>query len=217
MLALPLGAAVLAAGVRPAAATPYPWFWSEIPRRIEAHDASRNTRALAVIEDAQRRGRMRIVTEKRMAGLAKRWRDEIEAASRRARVSQALLLAVVLVESAGNPGAVSPAGAQGLAQLMPGTARRYGVRNSFDPAANLVGGARYLSDLLVLYEGDLVTSLAAYNAGEGAVARFGGVPPYGETLAYVPRVLNAFLSASQICRRPPRNARRQCRLPRLAR
>jgi hypothetical protein len=104
----------------------------------------------------------------------------------------ALVRAVVGVESGFQPEAVSPKGAQGLMQLMPRTAREMGVADPFDPAANLDGGSRYLSSLVARYEGDLTRALAAYNAGMGAVARHGGVPPYAETRRYVQRVLGRY-------------------------
>ena len=105
-------------------------------------------------------------------------------------VQPALLRAVIVVESAFNPRAVSRAGAKGLMQLLPSTARRYGVEDSFDAAQNVAGGARYLRDLLKRYDNNLELVLAAYNAGEDAVDRHGGrVPPYRETRAYVPAVL----------------------------
>ena len=93
---------------------------------------------------------------------------------------------------------------------MPGTARRYGVRNIFDPAQNVRGSAAYLSDLIRMFKGDLVLALAAYNAGEHAVIRHKGVPPYRETRAYVPKVLAAFQLAGTFCATPPRAARRRC-------
>ncbi len=104
-----------------------------------------------------------------------------------------LLHAVVRAESNYDPLAVSPKGAVGLMQLMPETARRYGVADARDPAANLLGGARYLRDLLDQFNNDLSIALAAYNAGPGAVVRSGGaIPPYGETRRYVPKVLKLF-------------------------
>ena len=111
------------------------------------------------------------------------------AAARRHSLDPDLVQAVVAVESGFRPDAVSPKGAQGLMQLMPYTARALGVKDSFDPAANLEGGTRYLRALIARYNGDVTRALAAYNAGEGAVARHGGVPPYPETMAYVRKVL----------------------------
>jgi len=116
-------------------------------------------------------------------------------AAQRHGLDPALVLAVVSVESAFHPGAVSPKGARGLMQLMPPTAASLGVADPFDPVANLDGGARHLSALLVRYGGDLTKALAAYNAGERAVDRHGGVPPYSETRAYVSKVLRRYRAA----------------------
>jgi soluble lytic murein transglycosylase-like protein len=103
-----------------------------------------------------------------------------------------LVKSVMLVESGFNPGAVSPKGARGLMQLMPATANRHGARDIHDPAQNIAAGTRYLSHLLGLFGGNLEKSLAAYNAGEAAVARYGGIPPYNETRTYVRRALTAY-------------------------
>jgi soluble lytic murein transglycosylase-like protein len=116
-------------------------------------------------------------------------------AARRYGIDPALVLAVVDVESAFRPRAVSPKGAQGLMQLMPGTARELGVQDPFDPGQNLDGGARHLRALLNKYQGDLEKALAAYNAGAGAVERHGGVPPYAETREYVRKVLGKYREA----------------------
>jgi soluble lytic murein transglycosylase-like protein len=105
------------------------------------------------------------------------------------RLPEAFLRAVIRVESDYQPGAISRTGAQGLTQLMPATAARMGVRDAFDPRQNILGGARYLRVLANLFEGDLILTIAAYNAGEGAVTRYHGVPPYDETRRYVERVL----------------------------
>lgn len=105
-------------------------------------------------------------------------------------VSPHLLNAVIAVESGYNARAVSHKGAQGLMQLMPATAQRFGVTDPFDAQDNVRGGARYLKTLLAQFNGDLQLTLAAYNAGESAVVRYGNrVPPFAETLKYVPRVL----------------------------
>jgi soluble lytic murein transglycosylase-like protein len=100
-----------------------------------------------------------------------------------------LIRAIIAVESNFNVRAISRAGAQGLMQLMPATAARYGVLDPFDPKANIEGGIRFLKDLWRSFEGDMRRVLAAYNAGEGAVLQYGGIPPYPETQRYVTRVL----------------------------
>jgi hypothetical protein len=116
----------------------------------------------------------------------------VDAVARHHGLDPGLVLAVVGVESGFRVEAVSSKGAQGLMQLMPGTSRALGVDDPLDPAQNLDGGVRHLGALLTLYDGDLVRALAAYNAGEGAVARHGGVPPYRETREYVKKVLDRY-------------------------
>ena len=113
-------------------------------------------------------------------------------ASTRNGVSPALVNAVVMAESAGNPSAISVAGAQGLMQLMPGTSASCGVSNPFDPQQNVDCGTRYLRGLLERYNENVELAVAAYNAGPGAVDQYHGVPPYAETRAYVSRVLTAY-------------------------
>ena len=112
----------------------------------------------------------------------------IEQVAARYELDPLLVRAVIEVESAYNPFAVSPKGARGLMQLMPQTARRLGVRDSFNPWENVEGGVRYLKYLLEMFHGDQRLALAAYNAGEGAVFRYGGIPPYPETAWYIYRV-----------------------------
>ncbi len=102
------------------------------------------------------------------------------------------IASVIAAESANNPHAVSPKGAQGLMQLMPGTASKLGVKDSFDPAENVDGGVRYLRQLLEQYHFDVAKALAAYNAGPGRVRQYNGVPPYRETHAYVARIIRDY-------------------------
>lgn len=109
-------------------------------------------------------------------------------------VPEGLVHAVLMAESAGDPSAISSAGAQGLMQLMPGTSTGCGIANPFDPMQNVECGTSYLRSLLVRYSGNVRLAVAAYNAGPGAVDRYHGVPPYPETRAYVTRVLTAYHS-----------------------
>jgi len=118
--------------------------------------------------------------------------DVVNSASGRYRLDPDLVNSVIKAESGFNVRAVSPKGAQGLMQLMPGTASQLGVPNTFDAAANVEGGTKYLRELLERYNFDLIKALAAYNAGPQRVEQFGGVPPYYETRAYVARVVKDF-------------------------
>ena len=116
--------------------------------------------------------------------------DLIGSSARRHGVSPSLVAAVVKAESGFNPMAQSRAGAKGLMQLMDDTARSLGVSRVFDPAQNIEGGVRFLASLLTRFGGDPNLALAAYNAGAGAVEKYGGIPPYRETRDYVSRVLS---------------------------
>ncbi len=117
----------------------------------------------------------------------------VDEVSRAHGIESALLHAVISVESRYNPKALSKRGAAGLMQLMPGTAKRYGVTDAFDPAQNLGGGAKYLRHLLKMFDSDVGLALAAFNAGEHAVVKHGNrIPPYRETLRYVPKVLDYY-------------------------
>jgi soluble lytic murein transglycosylase-like protein len=118
-------------------------------------------------------------------------------------VSPALVLAVIAVESSGDAAAVSTAGAEGLMQLMPATAERFGVDDALTPSENILGGVRYLDWLMEEFDGDPVIVLAGYNAGEGSLQKYNGVPPFPETRDYVPKVLAAFQVARGLCLTPP--------------
>ncbi len=128
-----------------------------------------------------------------VADTLKRFDQEIESAARKSGLDPALILSVVMEESGGDPGALSEKGALGLMQLMPDTAKELGVKNRADAGQNLLGGARYLADMLGKFAGKLDVALAAYNAGPGTVERLGGkIPAYPETRRYVDRVLDRY-------------------------
>ncbi|HVI10532.1 MAG TPA: lytic transglycosylase domain-containing protein [Candidatus Binatia bacterium] len=129
----------------------------------------------------------------------------IEQAAARHNVDPNLVRAVVKVESNFNPNAVSRKGAMGLMQLMPSTARQLKVKNPFDPEQNVDAGVRHLKQLLESYGGDVRLTLAAYNAGAGAVARSSGVPRYGETQNYVRRITNLYYGGADFGSSPSRN------------
>ncbi|MDW7760986.1 MAG: lytic transglycosylase domain-containing protein [Acidobacteriota bacterium] len=116
----------------------------------------------------------------------------IERVAGRHNLPSELIHAIIVAESNYNRYAVSPKGASGLMQLMPDTARHYGVKNVFDPEQNIEGGARYLKDLIQMFDADTKLVLAAYNAGQQAVIRHGGIPPYRETRDYVKRITASY-------------------------
>ncbi|MCC5999901.1 MAG: transglycosylase SLT domain-containing protein [Pararhodobacter sp.] len=197
---------VAAAVPRDAAPTPasarFGWFWSSVPADLQAREG-RFMLAMETLRSPPAQATP--VPEPRLSHLqaiAARHGAAILHASIGTRVSPALALAVISVESAGRVDAVSRAGAQGLMQLIPATAARFAVTDAFDPAQNLRGGIAYLDWLLNEFGGDVVLALAGYNAGEGAVRRNGGVPPFAETRDYVPRVLAAWNVARGLCTTP---------------
>ena len=118
----------------------------------------------------------------------------INKASDAYNVPAKLISSVIKQESNYNPSAISSAGASGLMQLMPGTAKYLGVKNILDPEQNIMGGTKYLKQMLEQFDGNLEKAIAAYNAGPGSVKKFNGVPPYKETENYVKKVLNNFLA-----------------------
>ena len=181
----------------PAAPTAYDWYWEAVSPAVGIDGALRFSQALGALEQNLSR-----VQTPRLQSLQKIVQDhgiDILAATIGTDVSPALVLAVISVESAGQIQAESHAGAQGLMQLIPATAERFGVTDSFDPKQNIKGGVAYLDWLLEEFNRDPVLALAGYNAGEGAVTKHGGVPPFNETRAYVPKVLAAWNVARGLC------------------
>lgn len=178
----------------------YPWFWDSMETDVSAGAAGRLFEALDVIEASRAAPEPRLQSIKTIADAHA---SSLLGATVGTRVSPAFALAVIAVESAGDSGAVSRAGAQGLMQLMPATAERFGVSDAFDPASNIKGGVALLDHLMERYGDDPLLVLAAYNAGEGAVRDHGGVPPYTETRNYIPRVLSAYRVARGLCVTPP--------------
>jgi soluble lytic murein transglycosylase-like protein len=135
--------------------------------------------------------------------------EVIREVSRRSRLDADFITSVIRAESGGNASAVSPKGARGLMQLMPGTADQLGVTNSFDAAENVDGGVRYLLQLLQQFNYDVPKALAAYNAGPGRVAQYKGVPPYRETRAYVARIIRDYNRKKRAEQRPSQMAATQ--------
>ncbi len=190
-----------------AAALPAPsgfeWFWSNVPSSLDGRGAARLNVALSQLGNPPQGS---AVPQPRLQGLqdiASRYGLHILRHTVGTQVSPALVLAVISVESGGRSAVVSSAGAQGLMQLMPDTAIRFGVNNSFDASENIRGGVDYLEWLMTRYDNDPLLVLAGYNAGEGNVARHEGVPPFAETRAYVPKVLAAWQVAKGLCLTPP--------------
>lgn len=184
------------------------WFW-KLHGAAAAPDAGRWAAALASLRSRRIQGH-RLAAESDLRQLAARFDRQIGTAAKAHGLSESLLLAVIAVESAGRARAVSGKGAQGLMQLIPATARRFGVADSFDPDQNISGGAAYLDWLLHEFGDDIVLALAGYNAGEGAVRQYKGVPPYAETRDYVVKVLDALAAAEALCAAPPSGPRRPC-------
>lgn len=151
-----------------------------------------------LIQIKQKRAQMSRINFRAKEANRKRFSGKIAEAANQHQVPEALLHAVIAIESVYDPNAISRAGAVGLMQLMPATARRYGVYNRHNPTANLNGGTRYLKDLLIRFDNDIELALAGYNAGENAVERYGNqIPPYNETQEYVRKVLELYSQQSR--------------------
>jgi soluble lytic murein transglycosylase-like protein len=158
-----------------------------------------DTRYGVVLEDDTQQASEPVVIHPALLELSIRFDPLIQEAAAGSDLDPDLLRAVIVVESAFDPNAVSRAGAQGLMQLMPQTAANYGVSDVFDPRQNIQAGARYLRDLMNRYDDDYELVLAAYNAGEEAVAKYGNtIPPFSETRRYVPKVIGVYNRLQQI-------------------
>lgn len=136
----------------------------------------------------------------------------VERAAKENQLDSDFIHALILAESEGKTNAVSPKGAQGLMQLMPDTAAKLGVKNSFDANENVAAGTKYIRELLALYNNDPVRALAAYNAGAGRVQQYNGVPPYRETRAYVAKIIREFNRRKLEQERQAKAARRPARV-----
>ena len=178
------------------------WFWQTVSPRIEDSGPGRLEPALAAMADAPS-GSMNPPRLQTLQDIARVHGQDILRATIDTRVSPALALAVIAVESAGQGDAVSSSGAEGLMQLMPATAARFGVDDSMITADNIKGGVAYLDWLMGHFDNDPILVLAAYNSGEGSVRDNFGVPPFAETRAYVPKVLAAWAVARGLCQTPP--------------
>ena len=200
---IPKGSA--APGLRPSAPSApsaYDWYWKNVSPAL-ADGPGRFPLALAALTQGPDGSAVAAPRLQHLQDIAKRHGSEILAATIGTDVSPALVLAVIGIESAGRADAVSSAGAVGLMQLIPATADRFGVADSSDPIENIKGGVAYLDWLMGEFGGDPLMVLAAYNAGENAVKKNEGVPPYAETRAYVPKVLAAWTVARGLCVTPP--------------
>lgn len=186
------------------------WFWEAISPDIKSADPIRLDRALQALNSNPGQKSAIAPTAALLDKIVKEHGQNILLASAGRRVSPAFALAVIAVESAGKIDALSGKGAQGLMQLIPATAERFGVKDVNDPKQNITGGVKYLDWLFGEFGGDPILSLAGYNAGENAVRKNNGVPPYAETRAYIPKVVAAWDRARMYCITPPKFADDGC-------
>lgn len=200
------GAAVASAAAAPQAqpqVTGLEWFWLAVSPKLSDTGPGRLEQAIREMDrapDGKRVPRPRLQT---LQTIASKHGLDILRATVGTDVSPALVLALISIESSGQTAATSSAGAQGLMQLMPATAARFGVTDSMNPTDNIKGGVAYLAWLMKHFNNDPILVLAGYNAGEGSVRNNEGVPPYAETRAYVPKVLAAWTVAKGLCLTPP--------------
>ncbi|WP_425288683.1 lytic transglycosylase domain-containing protein [Shimia haliotis] len=181
----------------------YGWFWSAISPDVGDAGPGRLEPALVAIGNAPAEARVKTPRLDELRATIEAYGTDILLATIGTQVSPALALAVIAVESGGRSDAVSSAGAQGLMQLMPATAERFGVDDPLVAKDNIGGGVRFLDFLMTEFDRDPILVLAGYNAGENSIPAHDGVPPFAETRDYVPKVLAAFQVAKALCVTPP--------------
>lgn len=181
----------------------YGWFWDTISPELAATGPGRLEPALTRLGRPPEGQGVQAPRLQQLQAIVSAQGKDILRATVGTEVSPALVLAVIAVESGGRADAVSGAGAEGLMQLMPATATRFGVTNSFAAPQNISGGVRYLDWLLKRFDRDPILALAGYNAGENSITAHDGVPPFAETRDYVPKVLVAYAVARDMCLTPP--------------
>lgn len=181
----------------------YGWFWTSISPAMADSATGRLETILTTLANPPEGQEVAAPRLDRLLQIAEAHGPQILLNTVNTRVSPALVLSVIAVESGGQIEAISGAGAQGLMQLIPATAERFAVEDAMDPGQNIRGGVAYLDWLLREFQDDPVLALAAYNAGENAVKTHDGVPPFPETRDYVPKVMAAFAVARALCKTPP--------------
>lgn len=181
----------------------YDWFWTEISPKMDQSGPGRLSQVLAALSKPPMGQAVAAPPLSILLDIAQERNAALLLNTVGTRVSPAFALSVIAVESGGQATTTSGKGAQGLMQLIPDTAKRFGVSDALDADQNIKGGVAYLDWLLTEFKGDPVLALAAYNAGENAVKQYGGVPPFPETRAYVPKVMAAFAVARKLCKTPP--------------
>ena len=198
---VPAVVATASGAIAPIAPGSYDWFWEKISPDAALAGPGRLEMAMTTLAAA--RDKVAAPRMQQMQDIARANGVDILRSTIGTKVSPALVLAVISVESSGRVDAVSRAGAQGLMQLMPDTASRFGVTDSLVATQNIAGGVKYLDWLMGEFDSDPILVLAGYNSGEGSVRKHAGVPPFPETRDYVPKVLAAFQVAKGLCQTPP--------------
>lgn len=181
----------------------YAWFWDVVSPDLSQSGPGRLQQAINALNNPPAGQYANAPRLEDLHRIAKAYGTEVLRATVGTNISPALVLAVIHVESSGNPAAVSKSGAQGLMQLIPATAARFNVADAMNPEMNIKGGTEYLGWLMERFNNDPILAIAGYNAGENSIPANNGVPPYTETRDYVPKVLAAFNVAKGLCKVPP--------------